>query len=132
MDTYQAIYDAVRSRISGFDGSRLGADIAQQFDISYAVESVRQEYLNAAYVQQSPSVIYKPGLSIDGNQWCALYGDNPQDGVCGFGDSPADAMTDFNNNWAQSIKPKTVDGPLSQIIDEKELQKTLNKLTTKG
>jgi hypothetical protein len=36
---------------------------------------------------------------MDGNQWCALYGDNLQDGVCGFGDSPAAAMQDFDMAW---------------------------------
>jgi len=46
-----------------------------------------------------PSAIYRPRLSIDGNQWCALYGENLQDGVAGFGDSPAQAMADFDRNW---------------------------------
>lgn len=46
-----------------------------------------------------PSVIYKPKLYIDGTKWCALYGDNLQDGVAGFGDTPEEAMQDFNNNW---------------------------------
>lgn len=46
-----------------------------------------------------PSVLYRPRLSIDGNKWCALYGDNSQDGVAGFGVSPAEAMADFDKNW---------------------------------
>lgn len=33
-----------------------------------------------------PGVMYRPALSVDGNQWCALYGSNLQDGVAGFGD----------------------------------------------
>ena len=45
------------------------------------------------------SVLYKPELSVDGNQWCALYGKNLQDGVAGFGDSPDLAMKDFDTNW---------------------------------
>jgi hypothetical protein len=38
----------------------------------------------------------RPALSIDGNKWCALYGENLQDGVAGFGDSPSEALQDFN------------------------------------
>jgi hypothetical protein len=51
-----------------------------------------------------PSVLYRPKLFIDGNKWCALYGDNLQDGVAGFGDSPEKAMEDFNKNWIKNIK----------------------------
>lgn len=46
-----------------------------------------------------PSVLYRPKLSIDGNQWCALYGDNLQDGIAGFGDTPADAMRRFDTEF---------------------------------
>lgn len=49
------------------------------------------------YTELRPSAIYKPRLFIDGNQWCALYGDNIQEGIAGFGDTPADALVDFNN-----------------------------------
>lgn len=47
----------------------------------------------------APSVLYRPALSLDGDQWCALYGDNLQDGVAGFGDTPEAAMCDFNRAW---------------------------------
>lgn len=46
-----------------------------------------------------PSYLLKPRLSIDGNMWCALYGDNLQDGVVGFGKSPELAYQDFDNRW---------------------------------
>lgn len=46
-----------------------------------------------------PHVLMRPTLSIDGNQWCALYGVNLHDGVAGFGDTPAKAMVDFDKNW---------------------------------
>ncbi|KTC25464.1 hypothetical protein AO392_14665 [Pseudomonas putida] len=51
----------------------------------------------------SPSVLYRPTLSIDGNQWCALYGEDLQSGVAGFGDSPGAAMSDFEKNWATPL-----------------------------
>lgn len=47
----------------------------------------------------SPFVLMKPHISKDGNMWCALYGDNLQDGVCGFGDTPAKAAEAFNAEW---------------------------------
>ena len=50
-----------------------------------------------------PSVLYRPRLFIDGNQWCALYGENLQDGVAGFGDSPALAMLDWERNWSKRL-----------------------------
>ena len=55
---------------------------------------------------EEPSAIYRPKLSIDGDQWCALYGDNLQDGVAGFGNSPSAAMQDFNKQWYMPLKSK--------------------------
>jgi hypothetical protein len=61
--------------------------------------AAHQAYKHVAECLTDPSVMYRPSLSIDGNKWCALYGENLQDGVTGFGDSPAAAMQDFNKNW---------------------------------
>ena len=48
---------------------------------------------------REPFEKYGAKLFVDGNQWCALYGENIQEGVCGFGDSPAEAVTAFNAEW---------------------------------
>jgi len=48
---------------------------------------------------QSPFYQLKPKLYPDGNQWCALYGENIQDGLAGFGDTPAKAISDFDKNY---------------------------------
>jgi hypothetical protein len=69
--------------------------------------SNEQNYWNQMYANacdqsiliQKPSVIYRPKLFIDGNQWCALYGENIQDGVAGFGETPEKAMVDFDRNF---------------------------------
>ena len=53
-----------------------------------------------------PSMLYKPKLSLDGNQWCALFGENLQNGVCGFGNSPREAYYDFDKNWYKSLEVK--------------------------
>lgn len=47
-----------------------------------------------------PSVLFKPKIYMDGNSWCALYGDNLQDGVCAFGRTPDEAMRNFDTEWA--------------------------------
>jgi len=49
-------------------------------------------------------------LYRDGDQWCALVGDNIQSGLVGFGDSPIAALSrlllelHFNSNLL--VKPK--------------------------
>lgn len=53
---------------------------------------------------RTPSMMLKPRLSIDGNQWCALHGENLQDGVAGFGDSPELAYLDFDRAWSAKLK----------------------------
>ena len=103
MDTYQAVFDAVRSKIS-FNGSELIERISHQFDISHAVEMVRNEFVTVAYEMQRPSVIHKPKISLDGNEYCALLGDNLQEGIAGFGESPAKAFTDFDKNFYKDFK----------------------------
>lgn len=97
-DAYQAVYDAVRSKLHGFNPNEAIRD-AVNVDAGWAIEHVKAEFCAAAVAMQEACAIYRPSLSIDGNQWCALYGNNIQDGVAGFGDSPALAMQDFNRNW---------------------------------
>ena len=48
--------------------------------------------------------ILRPKIFIDGDQWCVLYGDNIQDGICGFGESPRLAIFDFNKSFNKKIK----------------------------
>lgn len=103
MDTYQAVYDAVRSRIGGGDIGAAVESALHSADFSgcavRAQQAAEQSIQQAASLYESPAAIYRPALSIDGNQWFALYGENLQDGVAGFGDSPALAMADFDRNW---------------------------------
>lgn len=71
--------------------------------ICFAAEQVANRIVEAASSYDLPSVVYRPRLFMDGDKWCALYGDNLQDGVAGFGDSPALAMHDFNLNWCKKV-----------------------------
>lgn len=46
-----------------------------------------------------PIMLLRPRVFPDGDQWCALYGENLQEGVAGFGDTPAHAAADFDIQW---------------------------------
>ena len=99
-DSYQAIYDAVRSRIGNGDIGGAVRDVAfHAFDISHDKAMIRDQLMSWTWELQRPAVLFRPAISLDGNMWCALYGDNLQDGVAGFGRSPEEAMADFDKNW---------------------------------
>lgn len=105
-DTYQAIYDAIRSRISGGNISEAVADIARNsFDISRLLEAASQELYSVSYEWRRPFMLLKPRMFPDGNQWCALYGDDIQSGVCGFGDTPDRAAAEFDKAWWNDKAP---------------------------
>jgi len=104
METYQPIFDAVRSKISNGDiGAAVEAAMSNA-NISHYFSMAMNTMQYAAAEHQRPSAVFRPKLSIDGNQWCALYGDNLQDGVAGFGDSPSDAMFDFDRAWFSKLE----------------------------
>jgi hypothetical protein len=72
--------------------------------VEHWCEMARESVREVAAEHARPSAVFKPQLSVDGNQWCALYGNNLQEGVAGFGDSPANAMWDFDRNWSAKLK----------------------------
>lgn len=77
-----------------------------------AKESVRE----AAAEHARPSAVFKPRLSVDGDKWCALYGENLQYGVAGFGDSPADAVWDFDRNWGAKLPAQKPDSRVEEVL----------------
>jgi hypothetical protein len=109
-DSYQAVYDAVRSRLGNCDiGSAVESairDASLSHYVEQAAHSIAEAAGIAASAYQRPSVLYRPAIMLDGNQWCALYGENLQDGVAGFGDSPALAMKNFDANWDRLTAPQ--------------------------
>ena len=56
----------------------------------------------------APHVLYKPTLMPDGTKWCALFGENLQEGVAGFGDTPAEAMAEFDKAWVSQLTPAAI------------------------
>jgi len=73
-DSYQAIYDAVRSRISNGDVGRAITDVAHRaFDISHTVAMLHQEFSITAYEMRRPSVLFRPTIIPDGSRWSAHF-----------------------------------------------------------
>jgi len=95
-DNYQAVYDAVRSRFHVCD---VGSAVRSAFDISGIIHL---------------------SISIDGNQWIALYGDNLQDGVAGSGDSPEEAMRNFDKAWFEKLSNREPSKPYVNSPDDWE------------
>jgi len=100
-DSHQAIYDAVRSRIHGCDIEQATKDALRDAfgNADFVIRCAMQDVAGSFGEYARPSAVYRPGIVRDGNQWCALYGANLMEGVCGFGDSPPEAMADFDKNW---------------------------------
>jgi hypothetical protein len=115
-DSYQATYDAVRSRISNGDVGKAIHDVAwQHFDISHTVtmiDHISAEISTVAAEMARPSVLFKPKLYIDGNMWCALLGDDLQSGIAAFATSPDEAMGNFDAAFKASIPCKESEAPV--------------------
>ena len=94
-DIYQATYDVVSRKIGYFDAGELIDKINCNFS------NIDQYFRNAAdelsYELTRPCILYKVIPFKDGNEWCALLGENIQDGICGFGKSPYLALKEFDN-----------------------------------
>lgn len=109
-DSYQAIYDAVRSRISNANIGSAVESALREANLSHYADMASRAAQETAYEAQRPCVLFRPVLSRDGHMWCALYGDDIQNGVAGFGDSPLLAMYDFDVNWVAKLSAKVVLG----------------------
>jgi len=106
-DTFQAVYDATRSRLSNCDLGGVVESVARDAfgAISWSADIVRDEWINAAHEAQRPSVLFKPKISLDGNMYCALLGPNLMEGCAGFGATMAKAMSDFDRNFTKLQAP---------------------------
>lgn len=55
--------------------------------------------------RRAPHVLMRPSVVPDGTMWCALYGENIQEGVAGFGETPEKAMEAFDSAWQNERTP---------------------------
>jgi hypothetical protein len=77
-------------------------------DFSWQADAIKEAVFEACGFVQSPSVLYRPTVTPDGNKWCCLYGDNLQEGVAGFGDTPAEACRAFDIAWTTGRTPSAM------------------------
>ena len=56
------------------------------------VEAIRR--VSHEWMRQS--VLFRPKISLDGNQFCCLLGSNLQEGIAGFGETPDQACRAFD------------------------------------
>lgn len=68
-------------------------------DTSHLDQIHHQERMIVEFEKQRPVFLIRPHLAKNGNMWSFLYGDNIQEGICGFGETVAKAAADFDNNW---------------------------------
>lgn len=66
-------------------------------------------------------------ITVDGDQWSVLLGENIQEGVCGFGDTLDEAMTAFMKDFVGwNVKPLDTDTEIEKGIPElKPVRNTL-------
>ncbi len=76
--------------------------------ICFAADMMKEIFREAVSIWGSPGTVYRPRLYLDGDRWCALYGENLQEGVAGFGMSPAEAMAAFDVAWFEECYRKTL------------------------
>ncbi len=100
-DNYQAVFDAVRSRISNCDIGNAVENAIGRPDIDSHFRNAAQEI---AAQMTRPSVLFRPIISQDGDMWCALLGGSLADGVAGFADTPDKAMYAFDSAWYAKAK----------------------------
>jgi hypothetical protein len=105
-DSYQPIYDAVRSRIPPVSTHEVVENAARNaFDMGNARLLLAEAIGIARDEQTRPSVLYRPTLTADGDKWCALYGPDLAIGIAGFGNTPSEAMEAFDRAWRSSTPP---------------------------
>lgn len=117
-DSYQAVYDAVRSRIGNADIGSAVESALRNANISHYADMASRYAQDAAAEYQRPSVIFRPTLSADGDQWCVLLGEDLMTGVAGFGETPAAAMRAFDTAFYKAKTPAAARAALNPETGE--------------
>lgn len=71
---------------------------SQKQQFQYTEHEINLELLETEQQYKIFSML-KPKIYIDGDMWCILYGEDLQNGICGFGKTPHEAIIDFNNSF---------------------------------
>lgn len=86
--------------------SRIAAD-----GIIHEASKAFTEWTDAAWQHSRPSVLFRPTVSLDGNCYCLLYGEDLMAGCAGFGETMAEAAADFDKNWNAQKAPTPRSAP---------------------
>jgi hypothetical protein len=106
MDSYQPIYDAVRSKISGGNISDVVERVCRDaFDMGNARAILQEQFCATAMEMARPSVLFKPTLMADGDMWIVLLGEDIQSGLMASGKTPYDAMIAFDQAFYKERTP---------------------------
>lgn len=110
MDTYQPIFDAVRSRLSNGDIGAAVETAIRDANLSHYVAMMTSHAMSradeVAEAQMRPSVLYKPDVvrcrdGVEpGFEWCAALG-SESNGLKAYGATPAAAMKAFDRAWTE-------------------------------
>jgi len=65
-------------------------------EITEAAQKISREWTR-------PSVLFRPVITPDGDQFCCLLGSNLQEGITGFGYTPDQASRAFDEAWHKSV-----------------------------
>lgn len=87
----------------------------------YMAEDVERE-------RARPFMLLRPKVFPDGDQWCALYGDDLKEGVAGFGDTPAKAAAQFDVEWLNA-KARRVAKPSPECNPQNNTDEGQSRLT---
>ena len=79
--------------------------MSQSEDILVRAARVREDFAQRVrHELLRPFRLMRTSISLDGGQWCVLYGENLQDGVAGFGESPDKASRAFDLAWYKEVR----------------------------
>ena len=73
----------------------------QRWAAAHAAELVELE-------RKRPFMLLRPNVFLDGDKWCALYGENLMRGVAGFGDTPEAAARQFDIEWLNATSSPSI------------------------
>ena len=94
--------------MSAIDQDAVYRAVLTAFGSGYLSQHIQQEIYAVAYEWRRPCVVFKPIVFPDGDQWCALLGDDLMTGVSGFGSTPEEAAAAFDQAWWKGKTPMAV------------------------
>lgn len=99
-------------------GLAIGYAFGWQYGQRLRKWNAAQEAQITEQARRAPHVLMRPRMFPDGNAWCALYGENIQEGIVGFGETPEAAAADFDIAWRKQ-KNKVA---ASDAFDRKDVE----------